>query len=580
MAKATTSKATKSNFAKNKSTILDQLNANLEKNEIIYFWGILISGIILALMSFNARMSEAHDDSAYIEAGFRIVDEFPNFYYTANAPLYPMFLALITLILGANFIYFKLFSILFYVLGAIIFYKTLNNKVAPVIKFFVFIYICLNYLILYFASQTFSESFYMFIQSVFFYYFTTYNFSNNPIGTNLKSDWKKWIVIGFLLMVLTLAKNILVFGVFAVVLFYIIKKDWKKAIFSIGFFGIFKILYEFIKNLIWGKSAIQYANQVNILMNKDPYDASQGQEDLSGFIVRFFENISIYLGKRFYQLIGFFDENFLFKKVIQKDGETYEVVNNTIYFFLAIIVLVMTFYGLYKAYKNKQDFIFFFILFSGTICFGTFFVLQTRWDQPRLLMVHLPSIFLGIAYGLSLFFEKNNFNQRIFIGLIALVSISFLLSSSKRAISNLPIVLKNIKGDIYYGYTPDWKNYLQMSVYCKDSLPETSFVAARKASMSFVYAKGKHFYPIYSVIAKDPESNQSNPDSALAIFKKHKVTHVLLGSLRINPAQNTGEVINTIHNIIAPIAQKYPEKLRLIKEIGLSETAYLYEIKY
>lgn len=154
------------------------------------------------------------------------------------------------------------------------------------------------------------------------------------------------------------------------------------------------------------------------------------------------------------------------------------------------------------------------------------------------------------------------------------------VSTIKRGYKNIPIVSKNLKGDIYYGYTPDWKNYLQISAWCKDSLPETSLVACRKAPMSFIYAKGKHFYPVYSVIAKDTATNQSNPDSALAIFKRNKVTHILLASIRMNPKVNTGDVINTLHFILAPIMQKYPEKLTPIKQIGESESAVIYKINY
>jgi len=98
--------------------------------------------------------------------------------------------------------------------------------------------------------------------------------------------------------------------------------------------------------------------------------------------------------------------------------------------------------------------------------------------------------------------------------------------------------------------------------------------------MSFVYGKGKHFFPIYSVIARDPKTNMSNPDSALAIFKRNKVTHILLANLRIDPKRFTGEYINTVHNIAVPIAQKYPEKLRHVKTIGETEETSLYEIKY
>ena len=154
------------------------------------------------------------------------------------------------------------------------------------------------------------------------------------------------------------------------------------------------------------------------------------------------------------------------------------------------------------------------------------------------------------------------------------------ISSFSRGVKNIPIVTKNLKGDIYYGYTPDWQNYLKISAWCADSLPQTSLIACRKAPMSFVYGKGKHFFPVYSVFGRDPNTNQSNPDSALAILKRNHVTHILLASLRIDPSKNTGEIINTLHNIAYPIAQKYPDKLRLVKTIGEVEEASLYEIKY
>ena len=195
-------------------------------------------------------------------------------------------------------------------------------------------------------------------------------------------------------------------------------------------------------------------------------------------------------------------------------------------------------------------------------------------------MVHMPALLLGISYGLYEFFKKDNFNQRVFVAILLIATGSMFISSFRRGVKNIPIVSKNLKDDIYYGYTPDWQNYLKLSAWCADSLPDNSLIACRKAPMSFVYGKGKHFYPIYSVIARDPNSNQSNPDSALAIFKKNKVTHILLANLRIDPTKYTGDIINTVHNIAIPIAQKYPEKLRLVKTIGETEEASLYEIRY
>jgi hypothetical protein len=556
MAKATVETIVDSNF-------YNKLNSQLESKKKPIFWFILGIGFLLALLSFNARITEAHDDALYIEAGYKYVHEFPNYYYTSNAPMYPMFLALLTLVFGTNLIVFKLFSILFFVLGATIFYKALDKKVPEILKLVAFSFLCINYLVLYFASQTFSEPFYLLVQSIFLFYFSKYNFSENPISTDIKKDLKKWVTLGLLMMILTLAKNILVFGIVAIFLFYVLKKAYKKAVFAMVSFGAFKVLYEIIKSAIWGKSAIQYQSQMGILLNKDPYDASQGTEDMAGFFGRFFDNCNLYISKRFFQLLGFMNDD-----------------STKVFGFFAFVIIVLVLIGLYLAIKKNNDMITFMVLFAGTICFGTFFVLQARWDQPRFIMVHMPAILIGIFFGLYTLFSKNTFNQRILVLFICFIMGSMLLSSAKRAVKNLPIVSKNLKGDVYFGYTPDWKNYLELSAYCKDSLPEKSFVACRKAPMSFVYAKGKHFFPIYNVIAKDPETHQSNPDSAIAIFKKNNVTHLLIASLRLNPKQNTGDVINTLHNIAAPIMQKYPEKLVMVKQMGVTEAAYLYEIKY
>jgi hypothetical protein len=74
------------------------------------------------------------------------------------------------------------------------------------------------------------------------------------------------------------------------------------------------------------------------------------------------------------------------------------------------------------------------------------------------------------------------------------------MSSFKRGFANIPVIKKNLKGDKYYGYTPDWQNFLKCSEWAADSLPDSALVASRKAPMSFVYGNGKKFFPIYSVV--------------------------------------------------------------------------------
>ncbi|MGE0568400.1 MAG: ArnT family glycosyltransferase, partial [Bacteroidia bacterium] len=203
----------------NSKSIYDRLGEFLsQKSAFLFILGI---GVVMSLINFNARISEAHDDSLYIEAAYRYVHEFPNYFYTSNAPMYSMFLALLTLIFGTNLIVFKFFSVIFFVLAAILFYKALDKKVPELIKYFVFIFVCINHYIIYYSSQTFSESFYMLIQACFFYYFSKYNFGENPISDDYKKDYKKWLTLGLWMMLLTLAKNILLFGIAAIILFYV-----------------------------------------------------------------------------------------------------------------------------------------------------------------------------------------------------------------------------------------------------------------------------------------------------------------------------------------------------------------------
>ena len=41
-----------------------------------------------------------------------------------------------------------------------------------------------------------------------------------------------------------------------------------------------------------------------------------------------------------------------------------------------------------------------------------------------------------------------------------------------------------------------------------------------------------------------------------------------------------GNIISTMQRLLYPVAQKYPQKLTLVKQIGENEPAYLYKINY
>jgi hypothetical protein len=559
MAKSVTKKAPVQ--ASGSKTLFDKFETWGSKNSQKFFYFFLFLTILFSLLLFNARISEAHDDALYLEGGWRYVNEFPNYFYTQNAPLYVLFLGLMVKLFGFKLLLFKLMNVAFNFLGVYFFFKTFHKRIPYIVFLPVMLFVSCNYLLQYFASMTFTEAFYMFLQSLFFYYFFKI-YDALKADPNPNRHWKLWLLLGLSVFLISTCKSSAIVAVPVLLLFYGVQKQWKNVLYSVGAFGLFKLLYEAIVRLVWGAQN-QFSGQGKILLQKDPYDKSAGEEDLSGFIDRFFDNCSIYLSKRFFQILGLRDEN-----------------STEIYGFLALILFAVLIIAFYKLFKQNNQPLIFFALFTGAQMTLSFIILQVRWDQPRIILIGMPVLLILIYHLLYSSFKKSGVGQNVYLATIVLICGSILMSSLKRSATNLPIVKRNLAGDMYYGYTPDWQNFLKCSQWCGDSLPKETLVASRKAPMSFVYSNGKKFFPIYSVIKKDSVTDQSNPDSALAFFRSKGVTHIMIGSLRIDPTKNTGQIINTVHNIAQPIMQKYPDKLKLIHTEGLYEPSYVFEIKY
>jgi hypothetical protein len=569
MAKTTATKNISSSV--NNQTLFDKIELWGTNNHKKLFFTFLGLSLFFSFMLFNARISEAHDDALYLEGGWRYVHEFPNYFYTQNAPLYVLFLGLLTKLFGFKLLLFKLFNVVFNFFAVFFFYRSFYKRIPMVVFIPVMLFVSCNHLIQYYASMTFTEAIYLFLQSLFFFsFFKLYDALQTEPSAN--KHYKLWLMLGLFTFLLATCKSVAIVAVPVLIFYFLIEKQWKNAGFALGSYVIFKVPYELLVKLIWG-SQNQFSGQSKILLLKDPYDQSQGNDDLSGFVGRFFDNCGLYLGKRFYEILGLREE---FTKPLESQLEADKL--HKIYGYLAFFVVILLLIALFQVFKQKNKPLMFFGLFTGAQLLLSFVILQARWDQPRIVLICMPVMLILMYLLFYNMVKKSGMGQGIYFVLVGIISGSILLSSFKRGSENLPIVKKNLSGNIYYGYTPDWQNFLKCSEWCADSLPENTLVASRKAPMSFVYGKGKKFFPIYSIIKRDSLTQQSQPDSALAFFAEKGVTHIMLASLRINPKINSGDIINTVHNIAQPIMQKYPNKLKLIHTEGLSEQTYLFEI--
>ncbi len=543
------------------TTLFDKLENWTRTNDKKLFYTLLTACVVLTFISFNARISEAHDDALYLEGGWRFVNEFPTYFYTQNAPLYPLFLALLIKLFGFQLILFKLFSSVFNIIGFVLFYKALKGRVPAVVFLPIVIFQACNHLIIYYASMTFTEAFYFCLQGFFFYAAVKLVDRYKTEEFSLSLQWKNFLVLGLSMFLISTLKSSAIVVIPAVVLYFLFEKQFKAAAVAVAGYLVFKIPYELLVRAIWSADN-QFKGQGRILLQKDPYDASQGQEDAAGFVSRFFENADLAISKRFYQLLGWKSE-----------------LNTDVHSYITVVTLAVALFGFWQLVKDKRKDLILLSLFTGAQLALSWVILQIRWDQARITLVGMPILLMMMFYGLYRVFAQQKW-YLLYMALVVLVSGSGVISSLRRGSTNIPIIKKNLAGDKYYGYTPDWQNFLKCSEWCADSLPEQSLVASRKAPMSFVYGHGKKFFPVYSVVHRDTATRQSNPDSALAYFERNKVTHVMLASLRANPQHPEAGIINTIHHILYPIFEKYPQKMRLVHTEGQVEECQVFEFVY
>ena len=518
----------------------------------IFFWGSMFFTLLFAFLLFNFRVSEAGDDSAYIFRAFKLIkdSQYPSF----QGPLYPMFLSVFVWIFGLNVTLLKSLSLVSIIFHLYFFYKAFKGRVSGFLLVYVMIIVSFNAFILYHASQTYSEAFFLCLQALFFLYFFN-AFVSKSENPSIKDSWGSYLILGMLLLFLGLTRSIGYGAFIAVILFFAVSLRWKSALYATGAFVLEFGVFNFIKKFIFQSSASQFSSQLNRLMQVDPFEAAKGKEDFFGFIERFLGNSNLYLSKHIYKFIGFRPE-ILEPKTI-----------------LTLVIYALFVVAIYFAFKKNK-----YLLFTGiylAVLIGiTFLIVQTRWDQDRLILVYLPLILLFLFSGIYYLGKQKSmkFIQGLLPILMVIIFFTNLNVTTKKVKANDEYLMQSLAGNKFYNMTPDWINYIKMSQWAAKNVSEDVMIACRKPSISFIYAK-REFSGIYRIKTEDP-------DELLKLLKDRNVKYVMMASLRKYPKQKTQYTINTVQRYLYFIQQKYPEKIKHVQTIGRDEPAFLFEIIY
>ncbi len=538
---------------KGEFSLFNVLENYLELRLSKLFYLLLTLSVLTGLILFDMRVSVGGDDSTYIQRAFDFLKTgaFP----FEQGPLYPLLLTPFVGMFGINLFVLKIISFVCINLAFIITYKALKGRIPNTALILILAFIALNPFYQYFASVTYTEAFFLLMQSLAIYVSLLLIDRSQVHRLNIKLDWKLLLLVGLLYLLVSLTKTVAIICTLPLYIYFILNKKWDYMFGSfLAFIGL-KVIYEIGIRAAFGAPGM---GQFQSMFLVDLYKPQLGYENVEGMLNRFMSNANTFISARFFSIIYLRDFN-----------ENYIVYLP----WLTYLVFALIAFFTYLAYR-KNKFVFFLSLYTLSLVGAVFFGIQAKNTQYRLVIIIVPYLLLLLMFGCYQLSKKFVVLQLFFIGIFGYIVFACFYNAGAKSARNFPVLKENIKGNRYAGFTPDWVNYLKCSEWCGDSLPSNEGVIARKHSMSFIYGNGRTFTPIYQVPTID------DADSMIAFVKSFNCKYVIMAQLRANPAKKDGQIVNTINVIMARIHEKYPNKFNMVHREGNDEAAEVYEMLF
>lgn len=463
-----------------------KLDKFFSKNLNLFFYIALALTVILGAYLFDLKISEGGDDSDYIVAAKKFLtgDSFPSW----HGSFYPIFLSLFVAIFGVNLFVLKMVSFLSIAAHLALFYYAFRKVISPTFLTCIMLILAVNSHLLYYASQTYSEAFYMMLQMVAVIFM--FKIMDRNAIDHIKEQytyWKSWFLLGLFTFFIFQTRNIGVSMLAAIILYFLLEKKYIHALFSFAGFLVFSIPFKLYKNIVWNLNQANLQGQFELMFYKNPYNQALGKEDFAGMVTRVIENSKIYLSRQLMIILGFRPEG---------SRETN--------LFLAIAILAMLVIALFLVYKHNKKI--FFIVFYVLIGIGaTFISLHAIWGQPRVILIYIPFMLIAIAWLVHHISKNKSYGilKFLLLGLFTFIFFKTLSVTAGKIKDHKKELKENFEGNKYYGFTPDWMHFLAMSEWAGKNLPDSAVIASRKPSMSFIYSKGREFFGIYKFMTMD-----------------------------------------------------------------------------
>ena len=202
-------------------------------------------------------------------------------------------------------------------------------------------------------------------------------------------------------LILYISKSIAFVCIPAVVLYLILNRDYRHAIFAFISFAFFLIVYIIITTSVYGPHDV---SQMEMMLRKDIYHPEMGHENFSGIISRFSGNFVAYIGVHALRIMNI---------------KTSDPLVFNVDILILVLSVIFFLFCIYKSYKRNK-FVFYSSIYAIAICTIIFLGVQVSNTQDRLIIIVMPLIFLVLSY-IAYEFAKRFFISRLLFTLFSLL---------------------------------------------------------------------------------------------------------------------------------------------------------------
>ncbi|MDZ4840415.1 MAG: hypothetical protein SGJ04_10470 [Bacteroidota bacterium] len=569
MAKITNSKVDKNsgkNAAPTQSVaipITDRIDLWLMPKIHIIAWVLVGITALFGALLFDTRLSFATDDATYVANALSVIAN--RAYPTYQGSLYPFFLVMLIKVFGVKLLLFKFASFVLMIGQQILLYYTLRKRIPALFLCITMAVFAFNAYILVYGSSTFTESFFMFMQTLSFWAFFKLIDKIDKPGSKLAQQIPYWIIFSICFLLLTITKNVALFAAVAFVAYFAFRKQWMALFLAIGFFVVTKVAYELSVRVVFGNVT---TGQIEQQLRKKHDDPSQGYDNVNGFINRYTTNFGQYVSIHIYKTLGIRGTGnptlFTTEKSTELDPQK-AIKPNAL---LSIMFLIVFILALWVTWRQNK-YLFYILLYVGALC-NVSFLIQTYWNQDRYVIIFLPFLLAGVVYGLDGLGRMRKLPILsllgvVLAGLVLIIEIGTTLTTSKKTRGGFSAALG---GNVYHNYDEPTTAYLKAAAWIGSNLPAQAITGTARNREATVFAGNLNFIKPDLKALSDP--NMQTPDSIVAVLNRQKITHLL----------TTGSGLGIDPQLAEFLAKSVPSHAKLLhsEPDGLGDEAKIWEL--